>query len=186
MDRPQVVAYVLAGGQSTRMGRDKALLPYHGKTLLESIHAQLAGICGQAFVVGPAARYASLGLPLIEDIHPGCGPLSGIEAALAHASEWAFIAACDMPGLQNEAIREILHLAQSETEAKIIMPLSPDGLPEPLCAAYHRSILPAVRKSLETGVFKVTDALAGLPLLTLPSRPFPNVNTPAEWEALHG
>lgn len=168
------------------MGRDKALLPYQGKTLLESIHAQLAAICGQAFVVGPSARYASLGLPLIEDLHPGCGPLSGIEAALAHASEWAFIAACDMPGLQNEAIREIVHLAQSETEAKIVMPLSPDGRPEPLCAAYHRSLLPAIRKSLETGVFKVTDALAGIPRITPLSRPLANINTPAEWEALRG
>lgn len=156
----QVHPYVLAGGQSARMGRDKALLPYSGKTLLEFIHAELASAFGSATVVGPASRYASLRLPLIEDLHPGFGPLSGIEAALADCetnsrADWALIVACDMPNLRNELCREIARLALAEEKAKIVMPLSAGGQPEPLCAAYHRSILPVIRKSLESGIFKV-------------------------------
>jgi len=187
---PLVHPYVLAGGNSSRMGRDKALLPYNGKTLLEVVHGRLASLFGAATVVGPPERYASLNLPIIPDLHPGCGPLSGIEAALTHCeTEWALVVACDMPTLRNEMLIEIARMAGSEQIAKIVMPQSPDGRAEPLCAAYHRSILPIIRKSLKKHVYKVTDAIRDIPQNT-PKSPifsdFSNLNTPADWEAFRG
>lgn len=175
------------------MGRDKALLPYNSKTLLEVIHARLATLFGAATVVGPPERYASLDLPIIPDLHPGCGPLGGIEAALAHSeasqTDWALVVACDMPALRNELLLGIARIAAAEQNAKIVMPYSPDGHPEPLCAAYHRSILPIIRKSLENKVYKITEAISGIrqnPTKSDTFSDFSNLNTPSDWEAFRG
>jgi molybdopterin-guanine dinucleotide biosynthesis protein A len=183
-----VHGYVLAGGQSTRMGRDKAMLELDGVPLLRRVYELLLAICGSATIVGPRERYISLGLPLIEDARPHCGPLAGIDAALADCTaEWAIVVACDMPGLEDAVLRGLLAEAKRAGEAQVVLPVSPGGQAEPLCALYRPSFLQEVRKQLETGRFKLLEAIARAPrrevILDRPHH-FMNVNRPEDWEAL--
>src|SRR5262245_52350437 len=92
--------WVLVGGRSSRMGRDKAGLPVHGATLAEHVAAAVAAAAGSATLIGPPERYSHLGIPVLADVRPGSGPLGGILTALtASPAEWNLIAACDLPGL---------------------------------------------------------------------------------------
>ena len=175
------------------MGRDKAMLELEGATILSRTYQLLTSVCSAATVVGPKERYASLGLPLIEDARQRCGPLAGIEAALADCQvrggiSWALVVACDMPCLEEETIEVLLAEAERASEVQVVMPVSAGGRAEPLCALYRPQVLDVVRKQLETGQFKLLDAIALLPVREVVlDRPhhFVNVNRPEDWEELH-
>jgi len=175
--------FVLAGGASSRMGRDKALLPWRGASLLVHVARQVEMAAGSVAIIGPRRLYSDLGLPVFEDLHPGCGPLSGIEAALtATAAQWNLVAACDMPGLTEVFLRSLLEHAEASS-ADAVVADGGRGL-EPLCACYRRTCLPAIRQAIQTKVFKLADALAGLRLERWPVEPaqLVNLNTPQDWD----
>jgi len=93
--------YVLAGGQARRFGRDKAVEPIDGKTLIEQVIARLSPVLGTAtLVVDKPGRYARLNQRTITDASPGLGPIGGLLAALWDAEQrsmsWAFLASCDL------------------------------------------------------------------------------------------
>jgi len=181
-----VAGFVLAGGRSSRMGADKALLPYRNRRLLEYVAEAVRDAVGSAVIVAPPERYAHLDFPVIPDENPGQGPLGGIITALACSSaEWNLILACDMPGISAGFLRRLLAAAVRE-HADICLPVSPAGFPEPLCAVYRLRSLPALRAAFEAGVRKVTDAFGGLRIASLkefdPSW-FVNLNTPEDWRA---
>ena len=105
----QAAGFVLAGGGSTRMGRDKALLPYRGTTLIEHVARAVMAAAGCVTVRGDPDRYRRLGYPVVTDQVPGCGPLSGICTALSVTSaDWNLIAACDMPAISEATLRAML------------------------------------------------------------------------------
>lgn len=182
----ECAGYVLAGGRSTRMGRDKALLTVEGQTLLARAAAAVQEAAGSVVIVGPRERYRGLGYEVIEDRFPGAGPLAGIEAALAHSeAEWNLITACDMPGLNAVGLRGLLARRAEFPEADVLLP-EQGGYAQPLCAVYRTSALGRIREALDGGEMKILRAIE-------PLRPariamgdgalFQNVNTPAEWEA---
>jgi molybdopterin-guanine dinucleotide biosynthesis protein A len=180
----QCAGFVLAGGRSSRMGRDKALLPFKGRTLIDHIAAQVHQAAGNITLVGNPARYSYFGYPVIEDILPGHGPLSGIHAALTVSNaDWNLIVACDMPELTAEFLTLLVERARSGC-AHAVLPVGPAGLPEPLCAVYNLRAADAIARALERNIRKVTDELAGLELdlwRIADSRHFYNLNTPEEW-----
>jgi molybdopterin-guanine dinucleotide biosynthesis protein A len=166
------------------MGRDKALLPFGSTRLIEHVARQVRIAAGSVTLVGAPDRYASLKLPVIPDLVPDCGPLSGIHAALGSMSaELNLIVACDMPAVSAEFLAGLL--CEAEVEGiDCLLPVPPSGLPEPLCAVYSPRCLPAIEQALRIGVRKVTDALESLRVVRLPvsdATPFANLNTPAEW-----
>lgn len=172
------------------MGKDKALLPFRGRTLVECVAQVVKEAAGSVTLVGPLERYSSLGLPVIEDRYPGCGPLGGIHAALEHsAAELTLITACDMPYLTVDFLKWIAANAECE-EADAVLPCGPSGRPEPLCSIYRRTCLSPITSALFSHRFKVTDALAGLRITLLPLTglsPLVNANTPQDWtEVNHG
>ena len=77
-----VTGFVLAGGESSRMGQDKAFLPFGGRTCWRSALELARAATGNAWIVGSAEKFAAFG-PVVEDMYPGRGPLAGIQAALA-------------------------------------------------------------------------------------------------------
>lgn len=151
--------YVLVGGRSSRMGRDKALLPFRGGRLAQSVARAVSEAAGNATLVGDPGRYHALGYAVISDLHPGEGPLGGIVTALRHSiADWNLITACDMPNLNPDMLRGLLRTA-TESGADALLPLGLEGRPEPLCALYHRRCLEPFEGAFAAGIRKVTAAL---------------------------
>ena len=186
----QTAGYVLAGGASSRMGRNKAFLMLDGLPLVEIAARAVREAAGRVTLIGPPEVYAPLGYPVIPDRRTGCGPLAGIETALSNTTaDWNLLVACDMPRVVPGALRRILDVALSpdfpETCA-CVLPESQHGKVEPLCAAYHRRLLPVIGKALDDGLRKVTQALPVdlIHYIRMTSEPiFQNINTPEDWRA---
>ncbi len=195
-----VRGYVLAGGASSRFGRDKAFVRLGAIPLLLQI-AQLAQTCtSEVVVVASAQKYADLdgNLEIIEDGWPGEGPLGGIITALQHtaatdrSAEWNLILSCDMPFLTAEWLKFLVDRARaSAPETQVILPHSAHG-PEPLCACYRTNAAESLKDVFDRGVRKVTQALKQVRTEVLDDsvwkrfdsagRLFWNMNTPADFE----
>jgi molybdenum cofactor guanylyltransferase len=178
--------YVLVGGRSSRMGRDKALLPFRGGALCQTVARAVAQAAGNATFVGDPGRYQSLGYPAVPDLYPGQGPLGGILTALRHSTaDWNLIVACDMPQLDPEMLCRLLRAA-IESDADALLPLGAEGRPEPLCAFYRNCCLKPFEDAFAAGVRKITVALETVRTVRVPVAEvalFQNVNTPEEWAA---
>jgi molybdopterin-guanine dinucleotide biosynthesis protein A len=179
--------WVLVGGASSRMGRDKALIEIAGKPLALVAAEALGVVCKSVWLVGDPDRYGTLGLPVVSDMHRGAGPLSGIEAALgATRSEWNLVAACDMPLLDAPLLRDLVQeIAQAADHDAAIPQQYPDGRIEPLCALYHQRCHAVASEALAAGLRRISDFIARLTVryvqVTDP-RPFLNLNTPEDLE----
>jgi molybdopterin-guanine dinucleotide biosynthesis protein A len=195
-----VRGYVLAGGASSRFGRDKALVRIGEAPLLLQI-VKLAQTCTAGVtVVAGAQKYGDLGreLKIIEDRWPSEGPLGGIITALEHAAatypecRWNLILSCDMPFLTREWLQFLVDRARAiDAETQVILPHSTHG-PEPLCACYRTDAAGALKSVFDRGVRKVTEALKQVRTEVLDEstwkrfdsagRLFWNMNTPADFE----
>ncbi len=182
----RVAAFVLAGGMSRRMGRDKAFLPFERATLIQHVAEQALAAAGNVALVGRPEQYRHLGLPVLAESFPGCGPLSGIEAALRQTRRgWALVLACDMPGITAAWLR-LLIAAAAASSADAVVTSSQRRKIEPLCALYHARLHADVRAALQAGRFAVRELLANRPVELLPATDeslVRNVNTPQEWAA---
>lgn len=185
MSRVSRAGFVLAGGRSSRMGRDKALLRLNGETLLDRVAHLVGGVAGSVTVIGPPERYPGA----IRDQIENCGPLGGVYTALAISqTDWNLIVACDMPELTVALLEDLFRSAES-SHADVVVPYVPPesvrGF-DPLCAVYHRRCAAAARSALHRKIFKMHDFLLTLRLERLPvadARALKNVNTPEEWAA---
>lgn len=147
---------VVCGGQSRRMGADKARLALDGHSFLERASGLLGERCGQVVLAcGPEERYADAGLPLVLDEVPDGGPLAGIAAGLAALeTKYAVVLPLDMPRVSSAVIAALQARAQAE-QLDVLFLAGERGV-EPLCAVYGRAALPAMRRALAAGDRKVT------------------------------
>lgn len=192
--------YVLAGGASSRFGRDKALVRFGETPLLLQIVELAKYSTSNVTIVAGSQKYDELGreLQIIEDGWPGEGPLGGIITALEHtattdlACRWNLILSCDMPFLTREWLQFLVDRARgSAAGTQVILPHSAHG-PEPLCACYRTNAAGALKSVFEGGVRKVTEALKQVRTEMLDEsawkrfdsagRLFWNMNTPADFE----
>jgi molybdopterin-guanine dinucleotide biosynthesis protein A len=177
--------FVLVGGRSSRMGRDKALLLHHGEALASAIAREVERAAGQCTLIGDPSRYQPLGYPVIADIYPGEGPLGGILTALRHSSaDWNVIVACDMPQITAELFRGLLEAADQRSDLDVLAPMGPSARFEPLCSVYHRRCGPVLQSAFDSGVRKIAEAVKYLRLETveIPElRALDNVNTLEDW-----
>jgi molybdopterin-guanine dinucleotide biosynthesis protein A len=158
VNREPVAGVILAGGLSTRLGRDKASEVLLGRSLLQRVIDRLDGLIDEYVIVAAAGQ----GLPAmdtkvpvrsVEDAYEQVGPLGGIYSGLsAMQGVWAVTVACDMPLLQPALLAELLRLASGH---EAVVPLNDGGLPEPLCAVYARTCLPAIKQRIDAGAYKV-------------------------------
>jgi molybdopterin-guanine dinucleotide biosynthesis protein A len=179
----QASGFVLAGGGSTRMGRNKALLPFHGMTLVEHVAGIVREAACSVTLIGDPGQLGHLALPVIPDQLAGRGPVGGIETALTMTTtDWNLIAGCDMPGITRDILLRLLGRA-ALTSADCVAAAASDGEPEPLCAVYHRRCLPAVSRAIRENRLKMKNLLAELGAELMPVDPsaLANANTPAEW-----
>ena len=184
--------FILTGGRSSRMGQDKALLEVDGKPLIQIIAANVKQALGEVTLVGSKAKYARLGMPVIEDIHPGLGPLAGVHAALRHSRKpLVLVVGCDMPFLNAQFLEHLAQVA-AVADAEVTVAESADYGLESLCAVYNQSTLPHIEAALEHGELKVAmlyDKVRVRKLSTDECRGFnpqgilfSNVNTPQDLE----
>ncbi len=137
-------AAILAGGKSSRMGREKALLPFENKPLIARIAEILTPIFPQICVVTSKIEVAdAANLPMVRDRFPNRGPLGGIHAALSHFEAPTFIVACDMPFLNADFMR---FLAQNFNGVALVP--QNDGGFEPLHAVYAPQNIPIFESHL--------------------------------------
>jgi molybdopterin-guanine dinucleotide biosynthesis protein A len=154
-------AIILAGGESRRMGQDKASMLLLGKPLLQHVIDRVAPSVDDVIIVTrpwqslpgitglrPRAEGRPRPVVVVEDAFPGKGPLGGLYTGLAVATSFpAFAVACDMPLIQSAMIEALL----SRTAGyNAVVPLR-FGLAEPLCAAYDSACLTALRQRIERG-----------------------------------
>lgn len=177
---------MLTGGRSSRMGRDKALLPFRGGTLAQAVARTVAEAAGSVALVGDPNLYQDLGFPVVADRYPGEGPLGGILTALRNtAADWNIVTACDMPAVDADLLRALFETAE-RLDADALVPTRPSGRLEPLCAVYHRRIAERIESRFAAGIRKVAEALEAVRAVRFPVMEvscFQNVNTPEEWSA---
>ncbi|MGP0584637.1 molybdenum cofactor guanylyltransferase [Paenibacillus timonensis] len=168
-------AIILAGGRSSRMGSDKALLELGGLTVLERLIRELEPVASRIVIAaGNETAYGRFGKEVVTDDFPGAGPLAGLHAGLeSSASLWNLAVACDTPFANSGLFRALLERAEAAealtsgrasssedasasfaaTEAILART---EGQAHPLLAAYRRSVLPGLEARLRAGRLKMT------------------------------
>ena len=182
---------VLAGGPSRRMGRDKGLLQFGGRPLIQAVLDAIRPLFPEIMIVcNDSALYGGWAVPVVPDRIPAKGPLGGVHGALcASRLPYIFCVACDMPFLNPDVIAHLCRLAPGYDA---VVPRTDAGW-EPLHAVYGRACLPQVERMLRDDRLRV-DALLGtvrvrpvdaeeLRALDPGLRSFVNVNTPEALEA---
>ena len=179
---------VLAGGESRRMGVDKAALDYDGRAQLEVAYETVSRHCDRAWISVRATQARDplrAALPRIVDGSLGQGPIAGIAAAQAGHPEAAWlVVACDLPFLDDTTL-DLLVAARGRGPVTAFRSAH-DGLPEPLCAIYEPETREAILAFIESGRHCPRKFIlsTGAPLLDLPhAAALDNVNTPEEYTA---
>ncbi|HUX46954.1 MAG TPA: molybdenum cofactor guanylyltransferase [Desulfosporosinus sp.] len=183
---------LLAGGKSSRMKKNKALLKLEDQPLVKRSLAVLQAVFAEVLISSNNPElYARYEVPVIQDEILNRGPLEGLYQGLKAATyDKVFFVACDMPFLEAGLIR---FLAKWVPEYDIVVPRLQSG-PHPLHAFYHRRCLPAIKRNLEAGCLKVSDLGPSCSVRYVEetelqafdnlSKVFCNVNTPEDWLAV--
>lgn len=187
-----VTGVILAGGSSSRMGSNKALLLHRSGRIIEVIYRKLAELFDEVIIVTNTPEiYQFIPCRKVPDIYPGKGVVAGIHAGLSQSSEPAiFVVACDMPNLQGDLIRHLTSLADG---VDAVLPASAGGR-EPLHAVYGKGCLPALEELIQNDDRRV---LSLLPLVRVRQvgadevarfdpgfDSFVNINTPDDYYRL--
>lgn len=153
-----ICVVILAGGKSSRMGSNKALLDFGGRPLIRIIADRVRSITDQILISSnDSSCYEFLNFPVIPDRYKGHGPLAGLHAAMLwNPCALYIVLACDLPNLQAPFLRRLTSLVKGYDAA---IPRTRDGLAHPLCAVYRRTCLPAVESSLLRGANKMIEIL---------------------------
>jgi molybdopterin-guanine dinucleotide biosynthesis protein A len=151
----ELAGFVLAGGRSSRMGTDKALIELAGKPLIDHAVTRLRRICGSVHILSSNAALAAYG-HLVPDIHPGCGPLGGIEAGLSATDcDWNVFLAVDMPFLPTALVRALVFASSGTETAPRVSLLMDDDRPQPGFCLLHREVLAHVSAAIVRGDLKL-------------------------------
>ncbi len=189
-----ITGVILAGGRSSRMGSNKALLPYRGGLFIEAIHRQLTALFPEVLLVtNTPEQYDFLPCRKVGDLHPDMGALAGLQSGLYHSTtEHIFAVACDMPYLDKRLIR---YLASRRHDGDLVIPEGEIG-PEPLHALYGKGCLPAMDASLAANRRRIVSFFERVAVVTVRRevvrafdpdfRSFSNINTPIDYYHLRG
>lgn len=178
-------AIVLCGGNSKRIGRSKAFLPYAGTTLIENCLKKLSAVFAEIILVcNDPDEFKHLSANVVRDLIPAKGPLVGILSGLLLAKhEQALVCPCDMPLIDEELLRE---LAAKSTQADLVL-YGHDGIPEPLLGVYSRSCIAGLEEMVFSGNYSLNDYLASTPKVISEFQsqkslaPHFSVDTPADY-----
>ena len=180
-----ITVILLAGGQSSRMGKDKGLVEFNGKPLIEHMIDKVKPITDSVFVITNQSGYERFGFPCFPDIIKDCGPMGGIFTGLYHSpSQKNLVLSCDIPIVPHHLLEHLVE--QSGTEDALVP--RHDGKTEPLCAVYDQACKESLKTLIDDSKFKLQHALNILDTRFLNlhkfddfnSTWFANINTPDE------
>ena len=193
MSRTQqpITGVILAGGKSSRMGQNKALMALGGKRLVDRVVGVMHDVFHELLMVTNTPDvYADLGVPMVRDVWPEKGSLGGIYSAIYHVTTpYCLVVACDMPFLQAAALR---YLITQMTDYDVVVP---DVLGElqTLHAIYSKACLQPIEHRLATNRLRIVSFFPDVRVRTVtaselqPYDPellaFQNLNTPEEFQA---
>jgi molybdenum cofactor guanylyltransferase len=154
VENTEICAVILAGGQSRRMGFNKALLRIGEQPLIQILVDRIRPITNRILISAKdESAYEFLGLPVVPDRFSGHGPLAGIHSAMLHEVCLQYLVlACDLPNLKQPLLNNLVLLSEG---FDVAIPRTSDGLAHPLCAVYRRTCLPYIEQALERGANKV-------------------------------
>lgn len=184
-----VTGVLLAGGGSTRMGRDKALLCLDGRPMFTRVRRALSAVCGRVCIAGDRPDLATNDCPAFADRFVGSS-LGGLHTALSHAdTEWVCVLPCDLPYPSPHLLHTLLKRRTPGIDA--VVPRHAGGS-EPLIACYRRAILPLVEEQLRRGEMRLSALLGRLRVDYLESDSLPpgwrralrNLNLPGDYDRL--
>jgi molybdopterin-guanine dinucleotide biosynthesis protein A len=140
------------------MGRDKALLKLGGERLIRHAVRKLSRLAHEVHILSDRPELAEFA-PLVEDLHPGCGPVGGMEAALAHtACDWVLILPVDMPFLPTALLERWMRGVVAMPTARVAL-FTVEGAPQPALCLLHREAEPFMRSAAQTGKLKLYPVL---------------------------
>lgn len=155
-------AVILAGGKSSRMGRDKTQLIYRGQTLLAGAVERFSAAFDRVYLsIGDAEKYPDISAERVVDLYPGCGPMAGLHAALLKTpDEGVFLAAADLPFSSPAAALKMMELCGESASAVIV---GESGKFEPAFGYYKKALLPVIEAALESGNYRMMQLFDALP-----------------------
>lgn len=189
-DRQPVSGVILAGGQSRRMGENKALMSLGGRRLIDRVVGALREVFDDLLMVTNSPEvYADVGVPMVGDVLLGKGSLGGIYSAIYHVTTpYCFVVACDMPFLNAALIR---YLVAQRVGYDVVIP-DVHGDMQPLHAVYGKACLQPIRRRLEADRLKIIGFLPDVRVRTVTAddlrhvdpalQAFRNLNTPEEFQ----
>ena len=203
-EHPAISAGVLIGGKSTRMGMDKALLPWKGLTLLESVVRTAHQVTDDCVLLGRAKQLPDslTDTTLLPDSYPGIGPIAGLHALLTRSpNAWCLLLSCDIPNITIQTISGLVDHITSDTcvvayATSSISTKPTDSNPwgtdphhdflEPCCALYHSKILPDVERAITTRRYALRALIESVPHTRIPVDPATqaalyNINTSRDY-----
>lgn len=183
-----ISALILAGGKSRRMGRDKGLLKYQGKSLCGHIIEAVLPCCSELFIVSNHPEYTSFGFPLLSDNYSNKGPLAGIEAGLeASTKSFQLVLSCDMPLLSSSLIKK---LCVQASDTKTICHFNDQDRIQPLPGLYPTNLVSILQKSihenqLSLSVFLKNQACQAIDLTAQEKKQLLNINNLSDYHQLN-
>ena len=183
---------ILAGGQSARMGANKALVRVGGKPIIERIIERVEPLGDELMIItNTPADYAHLDLPVHTDLIPGKATLGGVYTAIAKTRhDHTLVVSCDAPFLNPDLLRYLIDLRH---DFDVVVPLNRDGYPQSMHTVYSKACLDPIRRRIDADRLKVIGFFPDVRVREVttgeidpfdPERlSFVNVNTPEDLEA---
>ncbi len=187
-NEPQLYGLVLTGGFSKRMGREKALLNFHGKPQFAYLFEMLQPFCEKVFLSCRKEQSTKFGeqYPMIFDIHDGIGPMNGLLSFLKeYPSKACLLVACDMPFVDKKIIQSLIANRQSEKIATAFK--NKKDFPDPLLTIWEPSAYNLLNQAFQNRLFSLRDILQENDcqlLQTFDDKPLLNINKPEDLETV--
>lgn len=187
-----VSGVILAGGKSSRYGKNKAFIKINGIPLIEKVITVMGSVFQELIIItNTPHKYSHLRLPVYKDLIEGLGPLGGIFTGLTAISKDAgFFVACDMPSLNRELLR---HMVECKDDFDAVVPRI-SGKMEALYALYRNTCLPAIRRQIDSREYQIFRFFSEVSVRYVDEgeirqfdpelRSFFNVNTPQELQEI--
>jgi len=183
---------ILAGGQSKRMGQDKALMEFDGIPMIQHIANTLRDFTNEIIVASNFSIHHQYGDHGVLDNSPNSGPMAGIEAGVSHSGNAAnIVISCDAPFVDSSIIEKLIEAEQNAGEMTEVIIATCDTQIHPLIGIYRKSALDTIRMHLQERQLRMTDMLNCLNVEYLhfsdtDSKSFLNINTQEEWNQAIG